>query len=173
MARSDPLAIVVSAPAIGQATFDQANLAERLANAKVTHQLEVVSLARAKEAVAKLNPTMRVFFHQGGAPSRWSQEFPRAGCLVAAGYYAEIRPVGPERPPAAVPLALWNIETDIFPQREFRHVIRYENVRRISERILTKETIGRWPLPGRNFIVVGSQDEGFTHLDRLWNRLMI
>jgi hypothetical protein len=70
MASSDSFAIVVSAPAIRQATFEQAILAERLVNAKLTHELEVVSLARANEGQVKLNLGMRVFFHQGDAPSK-------------------------------------------------------------------------------------------------------
>lgn len=172
MASSDSLAIVVSAPAIRQATFEQANLAEHLVNAKLTHELEVVSLTRANEALAKLNLGMRVFFHQGGAPSKWSREFPRAGCLIAAGYYAEIHPLAPGSPPQGIPPALWNTETSIFAPRTFTHFIRYQTVRRISDRVLTKETIGRWPLPGENFIVVGPQDEGFPELNRLWHRIM-
>lgn len=174
MASSDSFAIVVSAPAIRQATFEQANLAERLANAKLTHELEVVSLARANEAMVKLNLGMRVFFHQGGAPSKWSRQFPRAGCLIAAGYYAEIHQLASGDPPPGIPLALWNTETSIFapPQWEFTHFIRYQDVRRITDHILTKETIGRWPLPGENFIIVAVQDEGFPELNRLWHRVM-
>lgn len=174
MASSDSFAIVVSAPAIRQATFEQADLAERLVNAKLTHELEVVSLARANDAQVKLNLGMRVFFHQGGAPPKWSQQFSRAGCLIAVGYYAAIHPLGPGSPPPGIPLALWETETSIFApsQRKFTHFIRYQGVRRISDRILTKETIGRWPLRGDNFIIVGSQDEGFPELSRLWHRVM-
>ena len=174
MASSDSFAIVVSAPAIRRATLEQASLAEYLVNAKLTHELEVISLTRANEALVKLNLGVRVFFHQGGAPSKWSRQFPRAGCLIAAGYYAEIAPLAPGSPPPGIPLALWNTETSIFapPQWEFTHFIRYQDVRRISDRILTKETIGRWPLPGENFIIVESQDEGFPGLNRLWHRIM-
>ncbi len=174
MARSDSFAIVVSAPAIRQATFEQANFAERLVNAKLTHELEVVSLARANEALVKLKLGIRVFFHQGGAPSKWSRQFPRAGCLIGAGCYAEIHQLAPGTPQPDIPLALWNTETSIFapPQWEFTHLIRYQDVRRTSDRILTKETIGRWPRRGENFIIVGSQDEGFPELNRLWHRIM-
>lgn len=174
MASSDSFAIVVSAPAIRQATFEQADLAERLVNTKLTHRSEVVSLKRANDAQMKLNLGMRVFFHQGGAPSKWSRQFPRAGCLIAAGYYAAIHPLPPGTPPPGIPLALWNTETIIFApsNREFTHLIRYQGVRRISDRILTKETIGRWPRPGENFIVMGSQDEGSSELNRLWHRVM-
>jgi hypothetical protein len=174
MDSTDSFAIVVSAPALKQATFDQANLAERLVNAKLTHELEVVSLKRARKAQVRLNLGMRVFFHQGGAPSKWARQFPLAGCLIAAGYYAEIHPLASGSPPPGIPLALWNTETSIFapPQWEFTHFIRYQDVRLISDRILTKEAIGRWPRPGENFIIVGSQDEGFPELNRLWRRIM-
>lgn len=174
MASSGALAIVISAPGIEQATFEQAESSEHLVNVKVAHQLEVVSSARANDAQAKLNLGMRIFFHQGGAPSKWSREFPRAGCLIAAGYYAAIHPLGSGSPPPGIPQELWETETGVFapPQWEFTHFVRYHGVRRISDRVLTKEIIGRWPRRGENFIVVDPQDEGFLELDRLWYSVM-
>jgi len=174
MTNSDSFAIVVSAPAIRQATFEQANLAERLVNAKLKYELEVVSLARARQAQRRLNLGMRVFFHQGGAPSRWSRQFPQAGCLIAAGYYTGIHSLPHGNSPPGIPQGLWSTETGIFtpPQWKFTHFIRYQGVRRINDRILTKRTIGRWPLPGENFMIVGPQDEGFSELNRLWHHIM-
>ncbi|RLC92652.1 MAG: hypothetical protein DRI39_07945 [Chloroflexi bacterium] len=56
MAGSEAFVIVVSAPGIEQVTFDQAQLAERLVQAKVAHQMELVSPERASDAQALWGP---------------------------------------------------------------------------------------------------------------------
>jgi len=169
MFESDSFAVVVSAPALDQPTREQAQLSDKLVNLKVSHGLEVVSEARARYAKRILISDMRVFFHQGGAPSIWAREFPGAGRLVAAGYY-----VGLDLLYSAVPAALLHGTRSIFPDRKLTHLVQYRDIKHIPKRLqpLTKEIIGRPPRPGENYIVVEPTDQGYQELTRLWTAIM-
>ena len=117
-----------------------------------------------------VSSSTKVGFHQGGAPSVWSREFPNAGRLIALGYYVSLSRLEVDDTPAGVAPELWEVTRDIFANRNLTHVVRYRDVRQIEDRLrpLTRDILGRPPRPGENYIIVAAGNASHSQLSRLW-----
>ena len=82
MTTKDCIAVVISAPDLDTATFEQACLARELAEAKVAAAQDIVSDDRYRDALRLLITGMMVLFHQGGAPSIFEGKVMNVGRLI-------------------------------------------------------------------------------------------